>query len=115
MRQIGEDRMNVLWTAAAAAAILSGCVSANPMPQAANANMRSTIAQRQAQNDNLNANMAMAQAQANRPGDDKLTCDQMQAEMTVMFQDPKFRGTIDAMGAQAQTQMAKAQGAGVAS
>jgi hypothetical protein len=53
----------------------------------------------------MNAAMAEAQAQAVRPGDEQLTCDQLQAEMVTTVQDPALQGVIAEQGAFAQQQM----------
>jgi hypothetical protein len=53
----------------------------------------------------MNAAMADAQAQAQRPGDDQLTCDQLQAEMTTTMQDPAVQGVIAQQGQWAQGQV----------
>jgi len=58
---------------------------------------------------NLMVQQQLAQANANRPGDERLTCDQMQTEMTAMFEDPQFVGAVATLGAQAQSQMAQQQ------
>ncbi len=90
---------------------LAGCV-AMPIPGMGggmSGTMQDAVAQRQAQSAEMQANMAMSQASANRPGDEAMTCDQLQVEMTALFQDPKFRASIDAMGAQAQAQLARQQ------
>jgi hypothetical protein len=49
--------------------------------------------------------MANAQAQASRPGDEALTCEQLEAEMVAVMQDPAVQATVAAQGADAQLQM----------
>lgn len=49
--------------------------------------------------------MADAQAQAIRPGDEQLSCEQLEAEMVATMQDPAVQATIAAQGADAQNQM----------
>lgn len=51
------------------------------------------------------ANMEAAQAQAVRPGDEQLTCDQLQTEMTATMTDPAVQSAVAANGADAQAQM----------
>lgn len=53
----------------------------------------------------MEQSMADAQAAAARPGDDQLTCDQLEAEMAANMQDPQVQAAIAANGADAQAQM----------
>ncbi|MES1201155.1 MAG: hypothetical protein ABUS57_06865 [Pseudomonadota bacterium] len=60
----------------------------------------------------LQASQAQAQAQAVQPGDDQLTCDQLQAQMITQVNDPNVRSNInDAAGIaqHQQQQIAAAQ------
>lgn len=57
---------------------------------------------------NLEQSMADAQAQAARPGDEQLTCEQLQEEMVTTMQDPAVQSAIAANGADAQAQMDRA-------
>lgn len=59
----------------------------------------------------LEQTMAAAQAQASRPGDEQLTCDQLQNEMVTTMQDPAVQAAIAANGADAQQQMDRMNGA----
>ncbi|MGD9979894.1 MAG: hypothetical protein AB7H66_09320 [Hyphomonadaceae bacterium] len=49
--------------------------------------------------------MAAAQAQASRPGDDQLSCEQLEGEMVSSMQDPAVQSAVAANGAHAQAQM----------
>jgi hypothetical protein len=53
--------------------------------------------------------MEKAQAEANRPGDEKLTCDQLQQQMVAIAQDPAFLAYVQAAGVQAQKDLAQMQ------
>jgi hypothetical protein len=55
--------------------------------------------------ESMNASMAQAEAQASRPGDEALTCDQLQTEMVTTMQDPAVQSAIAANGADAQQQL----------
>ena len=46
--------------------------------------------------------MEKAQADASKPGDDKLTCEQLQDQLVTVTQDPAFQGYVEAAGADAQ-------------
>ncbi|MES1200956.1 MAG: hypothetical protein ABUS57_05855 [Pseudomonadota bacterium] len=52
----------------------------------------------------MQASQAAATAQAARPGDDQLTCDDLQAEMTTTMNDPAVRAQMAQMGAWAESQ-----------
>lgn len=54
---------------------------------------------------NLEQSMTAAEAQAARPGDEQLSCDQLQSEMVTTMQDPDVQTAIAANGADAQAQM----------
>jgi len=55
----------------------------------------------------MSASMQQAQAagaaQASRPGDDKMDCAAIQAEMMAQMQDPKFKAAMASMGGKAQS------------
>jgi len=53
--------------------------------------------------------MEKAQADANKPGDEKLTCDQLQQQMVAIAQDPAFLAYVQAAGVEAQKEMAQMQ------
>ena len=53
----------------------------------------------------MEAAQAEAQAQAVRPGDEALSCEQLQAEMTATMQDPAVQAQLAQQGAWAQGQM----------
>ena len=53
--------------------------------------------------------MEKAQAEANKPGDEKLTCDQLQQQMVAIAQDPAFLAYVQAAGLQAQKDLAQMQ------
>jgi hypothetical protein len=53
--------------------------------------------------------MEKAQAEANRPGDEKLTCDQLQQQLVTIAQDPAFVAHVQAAGAEAAKDMARVQ------
>jgi hypothetical protein len=48
---------------------------------------------------------AAAQAQAQRPGDEELTCEQLETEMYTTMQDPQVQSVVAANGAEAQARM----------
>jgi hypothetical protein len=54
---------------------------------------------------------AAAQAAANRPGDEKLGCDELQAQFTAAMNDPKIKAHVEAAGAAAQHNMAAMEAA----
>jgi hypothetical protein len=49
---------------------------------------------------------AAASAQASRPGDDKMDCPAIQAELMAQMQDPKFQAAMASMGGKAQSSKA---------
>lgn len=55
----------------------------------------------------MEQSMADAQAQAHRPGDDALTCEQLEAEVVTTMQDPQVESVIASQGAYGQEQMAR--------
>ncbi len=77
----------------------------DPTGMMANSAMASANMTTQMAGTNFMAAQAAAERDAVRPGDDKLTCDQLQAEMGVMFDDPAFVSTVASLGAQAQSEM----------
>ena len=48
--------------------------------------------------------LAKAQADASKPGDDKLTCDQLQEQLVAVTQDPQFQAHAETAGADALKQ-----------
>lgn len=52
-----------------------------------------------------------AQAAANRPGDKKLSCQELQAQFTEVVNDPTIKANVEAGGAAAQRDMAAMQAA----
>ena len=58
----------------------------------------------------MNADMQQAQAaaaaQASRPGDDKMDCAAIQAELMAQMRDPKFQAAVASMGGKAQSSKA---------
>jgi hypothetical protein len=54
---------------------------------------------------NMEASMAAAQAQAQRPGDEALTCEQLETEIATTMQDPAVQQAVAANGADAQAQL----------
>jgi hypothetical protein len=56
----------------------------------------------------LEASMAAAQAAAVRPGDELLTCEALQAEMTTTMSDPAMQAQIASLGQWAQGQQDQA-------
>ena len=63
------------------------------------------VAQDYAAMENLDQAMTAAQAQAAHPGDENLTCDQLQEEITTTMSDPAVQSAVAANGADAQAQM----------
>lgn len=53
----------------------------------------------------MEQSIADAQAAANRPGDEQLTCDQLQNEITTTMQDPAVQSVVAQNGAEAQGQL----------
>jgi hypothetical protein len=53
--------------------------------------------------------MERAQAEANQPGDQQLTCTQLQEQIVVIAQDPAFVAHVKAAGIAAQQDMAQMQ------
>ncbi len=53
----------------------------------------------------MEAAQAEARAQAVHPGDEALSCEQLQAEMTATMQDPAVQAQFAALGASAEGQM----------
>jgi hypothetical protein len=51
--------------------------------------------------------MEKAQADAAKPGDDKLTCEQLEEQLIAMTQDPAFQAHVEAAGAEAQKRQAE--------
>ncbi|MEJ0058965.1 MAG: hypothetical protein WDM79_04995 [Terricaulis sp.] len=63
----------------------------------------------QAAGSNFEAAMAQAQADAQRPGDDLLTCDQLQAEMGATMNSQEVQTNTAELGEAAQRQQARAE------
>jgi len=55
--------------------------------------------------------MEKAQAEASQPGDERLTCDQLQQQLVVIAQDPAFLAHVKAAGDAAHKDMAQLQAA----
>lgn len=55
--------------------------------------------------------LAAMLAEAAKPGDDTLTCEQLQAEIAAIGTDPQVQAVMQEQGAYAQEQLAKVQGA----
>jgi len=55
--------------------------------------------------------MEKAQAEANQPGDQRLTCDQLQQQVVAVAQDPAFVAHVKAAGIAAEKDMAQMQAA----
>lgn len=53
--------------------------------------------------------METAQLDASQPGDDKLSCDELQEQMLAIAQDPAFLEHVEAAGAAAEKDMAQMQ------
>jgi hypothetical protein len=53
--------------------------------------------------------MEKAQAEASKPGDEKMTCDQLQQQLVAIAQDPAYLAYVQAAGIQAQKDMAQMQ------
>lgn len=100
-------------SALCAAVMLTGCVGLpmDPMGGAMNAAMANSTAQMEMQGANMMAAQTSAQAAAIRPGDEAMSCEAIQTEMGVMFNDPAFQGAISSMGASAQAQQDRAKAA----
>lgn len=54
--------------------------------------------------------MEKAQAEAAKPGDDKLTCAQLEEQLVALAQDPEIQAQAEAAGADAQKQQEAMQG-----
>jgi hypothetical protein len=59
----------------------------------------------------MDASVAAAREAAVRPGDEALTCDQLQAEIVANTQNPEYQAQVAAMGQTAQGQMDQMQAA----
>lgn len=99
---------------ACAALALCGCampgvpgLGMDPMGMA----MANSQAQMQSQQANMLTAQAAAQTAANRPGDEAMSCDALQTELTTIMKDPAFQATVASMGASAQEQQARAKAA----
>jgi hypothetical protein len=55
--------------------------------------------------------MQAAQAEANQPGDENLSCDQLQQQVVAVAQDPAFQAFVQKAGAAAQKDMAAMEAA----
>jgi hypothetical protein len=53
----------------------------------------------------MEQSMAAAQAQSQRPGDEALTCEQLETEIATTMQDPAVQQAVAANGADAQAQI----------
>jgi hypothetical protein len=53
------------------------------------------------------ADMEKAQAAAIKPGDEKLSCDQLESELVAVTQDPEFQGFVQATGDEAEKRQAE--------
>jgi hypothetical protein len=53
--------------------------------------------------------MEKAQAEASKPGDERLTCDQLQQQLVAIAQDPAFLAYVQAAGVAAEKDMAQMQ------
>jgi len=53
--------------------------------------------------------MEKAQAEASKPGDERLTCDQLQQQLVAIAQDPAYLAYVQAAGIQAQKDLAQMQ------
>lgn len=62
-------------------------------------------AQNDAALDGFEQSMAAAEAQAQRPGDEALTCEQLESEIATTMQDPAVQSAVAANGAAAQAQL----------
>jgi hypothetical protein len=87
--------MRIMPLAAALALALSGTAHAQDGMATAGASLERTMAQ--------------AQVDAIHPGDEQLTCDAIQAEMTTTMTDPSMRAELDQMGETAQAQRERAE------
>jgi hypothetical protein len=97
-------------------ALLAGgtLAAGNAAPQAVAPGMLGTPQDYQA----MMKAMETAQAEANRPGDEKLGCEELESQFTELMNDPALKARIEAAGAAAQGDMstvAAAQGAVAAS
>ncbi|MET0546413.1 MAG: hypothetical protein ABWZ40_08885 [Caulobacterales bacterium] len=59
----------------------------------------------------MQAAQAQAEAAASRPGDEALTCEQLQTEMTTSMNDPTVQAAIQSNGANAMAMQQQAQNA----
>src|SRR4029453_19170274 len=53
--------------------------------------------------------MEKAQAEASKPGDERLTCDQLQQQLVAIAQDPAFLAYVQAAGVAAEKDVAQMQ------
>ena len=102
-----------LTMAVCAALVMSGCATGGMMGDP----MAGAAAEQQASANNMMAAQAAAQQAAIHPGDEAMSCDALQAEMTATMNDPAVKAATAQNGAMAQQQMDKmkaAQGSMVA-
>jgi hypothetical protein len=79
-----------------AAAVLGAAFATTASAQPSNSDMSATMQRAQAA-------QAAAQAQASQPGDEALTCDQLQYQLTASMSNPSMGANLASLGAQAQT------------
>lgn len=87
--------MRFMPLAAALAFILAGTASAQDGMATAGASLEQAMAQ--------------AQTDAIHPGDEQLTCDAIQTEISTTMTDPSMRAELDEMGATAQAQQERSE------
>jgi TctA family transporter len=89
---------------------LAGCAMPG-VGSGMNASMADSQASMDRSHEDFMAAQSAAQAAAIKPGDEALSCDQLQAEMMAITTDPRMQAATASMGASAQAQMDKAKAA----
>jgi len=99
----------------ASCVMLSSCMGGlnpgNAMLQADAATVRGVQASEAAAAQGATAQMYQAEQAVDRPGDDKLTCDQLQAEMVADINDPKVQEMNNQSSAMMKSQLAQQRAA----
>jgi hypothetical protein len=90
-----------LVAAGLATLLLAGCVMPG-MPGTATG-MGSNPEEAARMSADMQQAQAAAAAQASRPGDDRMDCAAIQAELMAQMQDPKFKAAMASMGGKAQS------------
>jgi hypothetical protein len=86
-----------------AAILLSGCVMPGIPGMGGATGMGSNPEEAARMSADMQRAQAAGAAQASRPGDDKMDCAAIQAELMAQMQDPKFKAAMASVGGKAQS------------